>query len=68
MTVGTGAISTRDGGSGISSGTAADVRAGFDAQAPANAYAVPMAATIFSVPALIPLLSDVCSRPSRRSR
>ena len=33
---GTGSIATRGGGSGISSGTATDDRAGFDAHAPAN--------------------------------
>jgi hypothetical protein len=32
MTAGTGSIATRGGGSGTSSGTATDERAGFDAQ------------------------------------
>ena len=36
ITAGTGSIATRGGGSGISSGTATDDRAGFDAQAPAS--------------------------------
>jgi hypothetical protein len=45
-TAGTGAIGCRGGGSGTLSGTAADDRAGFDAQAPVRAAAIKVAPAI----------------------